>query len=115
VVDLAFDTFSRLGTLNGVLRYFADHQIQLPVRARTGPAKGELEWRRPTRETLQIMLHNPIYTGYYAYRRRGSTRARSSRAGPAPGGSSGPAANGWYCCPAGCPPTSPWNGMRRMW
>jgi DNA invertase Pin-like site-specific DNA recombinase len=70
VVHLIFDTFSRLGTLNGVLRYLADHQIQLPVRVRSGPAKGELEWRRPSRETLQIMLHNPIYAGYYAYGRR---------------------------------------------
>ena len=36
----------------------------------SGPAKGELEWRRPTRETLQNMLHNPAYAGYYAYGRR---------------------------------------------
>jgi hypothetical protein len=70
VVRLVFDTFTRLGTLNAVLRYFADHQIQLPVRARSGTEKGELQWRRPTRETLQIMLHNPIYAGYYAYGRR---------------------------------------------
>ncbi|WP_308201566.1 recombinase family protein [Sphaerisporangium perillae] len=70
VVGLVFDTFTRLGTLNAVLRYLVDHQIQLPVRVRGGLAKGELEWRRPTRETLQIMLHNPIYAGYYAYGRR---------------------------------------------
>src|SRR5260370_20344568 len=70
VVRLIFDTFARLGTLNGVLRYLAGHQIQLPVRARGGLAKGEIEWRRPTRETLQIMLHNPAYAGYYAYRPR---------------------------------------------
>ena len=35
-----------------------------------GLAKGEIEWRRPNRETLQIMLHNPVYAGYYAYGRR---------------------------------------------
>jgi len=46
------------------------HEIQLPVRARSGPAKGDLEWRRPTRETLQNMLRNPAYAGYYAYGRR---------------------------------------------
>ena len=61
---------SRLGTLNAVLRYLVGHEIQLPVRARSGPAKGDLEWRRPTRETLQNMLHNPAYAGYYAYGRR---------------------------------------------
>ncbi|MEU7916966.1 recombinase family protein [Microbispora bryophytorum] len=70
VVELIFSTFDRLGTLNAVLRYLVEHQIQLPVRASGGPAKGELEWRRPTRETLQNMLHNPIYAGYYAYGRR---------------------------------------------
>jgi DNA invertase Pin-like site-specific DNA recombinase len=70
VVRVIFDTFGRLGTLNGVLRYLADHQVQLPVRVRAGLAKGEIDWRRPTRETLQIMLHNPVYAGYYAYGRR---------------------------------------------
>jgi len=70
VVRLIFDTFARLGTLNGVLRYLAGHQVQLPVRAHSGPGKGEIEWRRPNRETLQIMLHNPVYAGYYAYGRR---------------------------------------------
>jgi DNA invertase Pin-like site-specific DNA recombinase len=70
VVRLIFSTFSRPGTLNAVLRYLVEHEVQLPVRARTGPSKGELEWRRPTRETLQNMLHNPAYAGYYAFGRR---------------------------------------------
>ena len=70
VVGLVFSTFRRLGTLNSVLRYLADQQVQLPVRVHSGPSKGEIEWRRPTRETLQNMLHNPAYAGYYAYGRR---------------------------------------------
>ena len=70
VVRLIFATFARLGTLNAVLRYLVQREIQLPVRARSGPAKGDLEWRRPTRETLQNMLRNPAYAGYYAYGRR---------------------------------------------
>ena len=70
VVRLVFSAFRRLGTLNGVLRYLVGLEIQLPVRTHSGPSKGELEWRRPTRETLQIMLHNPVYAGYYAYGRR---------------------------------------------
>jgi DNA invertase Pin-like site-specific DNA recombinase len=70
VVGLVFSTFRRLGTLNSVLRYLAGQQVQLPVRAHSGPSKGEIEWRRPTRETLQNMLHNPAYAGYYAYGRR---------------------------------------------
>jgi len=70
VVRLVFSAFARLGTINGVLRYLAGQQVQLPVRVHSGPAKGELEWRRPTRETLQNLLHNPAYAGYYAYGRR---------------------------------------------
>jgi hypothetical protein len=70
VVRLVFGTFGRLGTLNGVLRYLVAQQVQLPVRVHAGPSKGELEWRRPSRETLQIMLRNPVYAGYYAYGRR---------------------------------------------
>ncbi|MGH3124992.1 MAG: recombinase family protein, partial [Streptosporangiaceae bacterium] len=70
VVRLVFGAFARLGTLNSVLRYLAGQQVQLPVRVHSGPSKGGLEWRRPTRETLQNMLHNPAYAGYYAYGRR---------------------------------------------
>ena len=70
MVRLVFSAFARLGTLNGVLRYLAGQEVQLPVRVHSGPSKGELEWRRPTRETLQNMLHNPVYAGYYAYGRR---------------------------------------------
>ena len=70
VVRLVFGTFRRLGTLNSVLRYLVAREVQLPVRVHSGPARGELEWRRPTRETLQNMLHNPAYAGYYAYGRR---------------------------------------------
>ena len=70
VVRLVFGAFRRLGTLNGVLRYLVGREVQLPVRVHSGSSKGELEWRRPTRETLQNMLHNPAYAGYYAYGRR---------------------------------------------
>jgi recombinase-like zinc beta ribbon protein/recombinase len=70
VVRLVFAAFRRLGTLNGMLRYLVGQEVQLPVRAHSGLSKGEIEWRRPNRETLQIMLHNPVYAGYYAYGRR---------------------------------------------
>ena len=40
VVRLVFSTFARLGTLNGVLRYLAGQQVQLPVRVHSGPAEG---------------------------------------------------------------------------
>ena len=70
VVKLIFRKFSELGTLNSVLRYLVTHEIQLGFRASSGPNKGDLEWRRPNRATLQGLLKNPAYAGAYAYGRR---------------------------------------------
>jgi hypothetical protein len=85
VVRLVFSTFSRLGTINGVLRYLVGHDVQLPVRVHAGPARGELEWRRPTRETLQNMLHNPVYAGYFAWGRRQVDQRRKAPGRPGTG------------------------------
>jgi DNA invertase Pin-like site-specific DNA recombinase len=70
VVRLIFRTFENLGTLGGLLRSLAQQQIQLGIRVREGPGKGELIWRRPNRVTLQTMLKHPLYAGSYVYGRR---------------------------------------------
>ena len=70
VVRLVFDRFQELGTLNATLQYLVRNNIQIGVRVHAGECKGELEWRRPNRMTLQNMLKNPIYAGAYAYGRR---------------------------------------------
>ncbi len=70
VVRLIFRKFEELGTLGGLVRYLAHHQIQLGVRVREGPGRGELVWRRPNRATLQTMLKHPLYAGSYVYGRR---------------------------------------------
>jgi DNA invertase Pin-like site-specific DNA recombinase len=70
VVRLIFRKFDELGTLHALLRYLVQHDIQLGVRVREGPAKGTLEWRRPNRMTLQNLLKHPMYAGAYAYGRR---------------------------------------------
>lgn len=85
VVRLIFSAFSRLGTVNGVLRYLVGHEVQLPVRVHAGPAKGELEWHRPTRETLQNMLHNPLYAGCFAWGRRQIDQRRKAPGRPGTG------------------------------
>jgi DNA invertase Pin-like site-specific DNA recombinase len=69
VVRLVFDLFERLGTVGAVLAFLADNHIQLGVRLREGPERGELAWHRPSRVTLANMLHNPAYAGIYAYGR----------------------------------------------
>lgn len=72
VVRLIFRQFDELGTLGGVLRYLARHDIRIGVRVREGPAagKGQLVWRRPNRMTLQNLLKHPLYAGAYIYGRR---------------------------------------------
>jgi DNA invertase Pin-like site-specific DNA recombinase len=70
VVRLVFRAFEDLGTLGGVLRSLARHDVRLGVRVREGPGKGALVWRRPNRATLQTLLKHPLYAGCYVYGRR---------------------------------------------
>ena len=69
-VHLVFDEFDRQGTLQGLLRYLASHKIRIPVRPASGSNRGNLEWRRPNRMTLQNLLHHPTYAGAYRYGHR---------------------------------------------
>ncbi len=70
VVRIIFAKFEELGTLHSTLRFLVDHGIKVPVRAYSGITKGDLEWHRPNRMTLQNLLKNPMYAGAYAYGRR---------------------------------------------
>lgn len=85
VVRLVFTKFAELGTLHAVLRWLVEHGIELPIRLRRGPDKGELEWRRPNRMTLQCMLHSPVYAGIYAYGRRRIEHRRQQPGRPSTG------------------------------
>ncbi|MET7609317.1 recombinase family protein [Streptomyces avermitilis] len=69
VVRLVFELFERFGTVNAVLCYLVDNHIQIGVRLREGPERGELAWRRPNRVALQNMLRHPAYAGIYVYGR----------------------------------------------
>src|SRR6266849_4184971 len=69
VVRLVFDLFDRLGTVGAVLAFLAGNRIQLGIRLREGPERGELAWRRPSRAVVAKMLRNPAYAGIYAYGR----------------------------------------------
>ena len=70
VVRLIFDQFDREASLHGLLRYLVYHQIRIPVRVAGGPNKGQLEWRRPKRATLQNLLRHPSYAGAYRFGHR---------------------------------------------
>ncbi len=85
VVKLIFRKFAELGTLNAVLRYLVTHQIQLGIRSASGSNKGDLEWHRPNRETLQNLLKNPAYAGAYAYGRKQVDPRRKKAGRPSTG------------------------------
>jgi len=70
VVHLVFDKFDELSTIYGVFHWLIRNDIRLPIRARWGAKKGQLEWRRPSIPTLAQMLRHPIYAGAYTYGRR---------------------------------------------
>jgi DNA invertase Pin-like site-specific DNA recombinase len=76
VVRLVFGLFERLGTVGAVLGFLADNRIQLGIRQREGPGRGELAWRRPSRAGVANMLRNPAYAGIYAYGRSTLDRRR---------------------------------------
>jgi DNA invertase Pin-like site-specific DNA recombinase len=70
VVRLLFEQFERQGTVCGLLRWLVQHRIAIPVRPHSGEQRGELQWRRPNRVTLQSLLHHPIYAGFYRFGHR---------------------------------------------
>jgi DNA invertase Pin-like site-specific DNA recombinase len=69
-IELVFAQFERLGSVHRMLEWFVEQGLELPLRRRTGPNKGKLEWTRPTMEALRHILRNPFYTGAYVYGRR---------------------------------------------
>lgn len=81
VTRLIFRKFEELGTVHAVLRYLVEHHIEIGIRVRTGECKGDLEWHRPNRVSLQNTLKNPIYAGAYAYGRRQGTPVKGSASG----------------------------------
>lgn len=70
IIQLIFELFNKLLTVNAVLRYLVEHKIRMPHRETSGLKKGELDWRRPNNSTLASILHHPIYAGAYVYGRQ---------------------------------------------
>ena len=70
VVELLFEKFEELGSIYALFHWLVRHDIQMPIRARSGALKGQIEWRRPSIASLAQTLHHPIYAGAYTYGRR---------------------------------------------
>ena len=103
VVRLVFDEFDRQGTVHGLLRYLVHHGIRLPVRPHRGPNRGLLEWRRPSRATLQDLLHRPLYAGFYCWGRRAVDPRRKVAGRPGSGRTSRPPHDCLVLLPDRCP------------
>lgn len=84
-IRLIFDLFDRFKTIGKVMTYLVEHDIRMPVRARSGAAKGELEWRRVNRATLLNLFANPTYAGVYAYGVRAVERRKQKPGRPGTG------------------------------
>lgn len=85
VLLLIFDQFDRQGTLNGLLHYLVRQGIRMPIRPHAGPNRGQLEWHRPNRVTLQNLLHHPIYAGFYRWGHRATDPRRKVAGRPGTG------------------------------
>jgi DNA invertase Pin-like site-specific DNA recombinase len=102
-VRLLVEQFDRRGTVYGVLRYLVQHQLRVPVRPIQGEQRGQLQWRRPNRPTLQGILTHPIYAGFYrwGYRTTDPRRQRPER--PRSGRGTRPLAECLVLLPGRCP------------
>jgi DNA invertase Pin-like site-specific DNA recombinase len=70
-----FETFRRTGSACAVVKAFRQKKLLFPRRLKKGPNKGDLVWAElPHSRTLHI-LHNPRYTGAFAF---GRSRTRSN-------------------------------------
>ncbi len=69
VVRRIFDTFAARGSVRQVLVELIRDGIRLPIRARGGANRGQIEWREPVSATVYNILPHPIYAGAYCYGR----------------------------------------------
>jgi len=68
-IRMVFQTFSTGESACGVVKALRRDGVQLPVRQRCGPHKGELFWRDATHSRVLAILHNPRYAGTFFYGR----------------------------------------------
>lgn len=69
-VELVLQKFAELGSCQKVLRYFRQHNIQLPRRQSAGLQAGQLLWKPATDSAIYAIIRNPAYAGAFAYGRR---------------------------------------------
>jgi DNA invertase Pin-like site-specific DNA recombinase len=76
VVRRIFDTFAARGSVRQVLAQLIRDGVRLPIRARSGANRGQIEWRDAVPATVYNILRHPIYSGAYCYGRSRSDPRR---------------------------------------
>lgn len=69
VVRRIFDLFAARGSVRQVLVELIREGVRLPIRARSGANRGQIEWREAVPATVYNLLRYPIYAGAYCYGR----------------------------------------------
>ena len=75
VVRRIFDLFATR-SVRQVLAQLIRDGVRLPIRARSGANRGQIEWREPVPATVYNVLRHPIYAGAYCYGRSRSDPRR---------------------------------------
>jgi DNA invertase Pin-like site-specific DNA recombinase len=65
-----FATFEATGSASACVKAFNAAGLSFPWRHRTGPRKGEIDWKPLQHHTVLRVLHNPRYAGCFTYGRR---------------------------------------------
>ena len=78
-VRTIFTLFERFGSASAILRYLAQHGLQMPIRLQDGPDKGTVKLQRPHQTAICNILRHPMYTGAYVYGRRMRKKAAHGR------------------------------------
>jgi DNA invertase Pin-like site-specific DNA recombinase len=68
-IHLFFDTFNRVGSASGTVKYFRRNGFKFPRKLLKGPNKGEVVWGDLVFSRALAILHNPRYAGAFFYGR----------------------------------------------
>jgi excisionase family DNA binding protein len=68
---LVFRKFAELQSVRQVLLWFSEENVLVPALVQ-GRGKRPIEWKLPVYHTLHHILTNPVYSGSYAFGRRGT-------------------------------------------
>jgi DNA invertase Pin-like site-specific DNA recombinase len=68
-IGLVLAKFRETGTLRQTLKWFRDHEVEVPTNKVRG-GKYKVVFQLPTQSRISEVLHNPFYAGAYVYGRR---------------------------------------------